>query len=211
MTGSYLQMDPMGDIFSDACLRDGAGNLLFYSLFARDTSTQQMFSAFSMPVSQGGLDSFHLQGPDGQRHLIGLGDSDRLGKLTGRLPKDNLFGNLVHTWVFDRSLQQPDYANRVAWLVDQVSNLSGTQLQDRIWGIYKLLSPVPLLDSWKATLLDATRSAFVTDLAGSPFPPLGDIAGYRVQLGDDFLDMVSSMVKSRRLTLKDQRDLDLAA
>jgi hypothetical protein len=196
-----FHLEPLSDLYVDACLRDGAGNLLFLSCVSRDTSLQQLFSAFSLPQSQGGLENFHLRGDDGRRHLVNVGDDERLGKLTGRLPRDNLFGNLVHAWVFDKALQQPDYSNRVAWLVDRKTALVGERLEQRIWDLYKLLSPVPLLEHWRDTLLRATKPAYVQALDDSTFPPLGDITAYRIHLGDLFLETVSAMVKGYKLTL----------
>ena len=203
MNPTLFRLELLTDVFVDACLRDAAGNLLFLSCYCRDTSMQQMFSAFSLPQAQGGLDTFCLRGDDGRRHLVNVGDDDRLGKLTGRLPRDNLFGNLVHAWVFDRSLQQPDYANRIAWLMDRKAALAGEFLEQRIWAVYKLLSPVPLLEHWRNPLLQATRPAYVQDLDDSSFPPLGDITAFRIHLGDQFLDTVSAMVKGGMLTLND--------
>jgi hypothetical protein len=185
---------------------------MFLSCYGRDTSIQQMFSAFSLPQSQGGLDTFQLRDAGGRRHSVDVGDAERLGKHTGRLPRDNLFGNLVHAWVFDKRLQQADYANRVAWLMDRQVALAGERLEQRLWEVYRQLSPVPLLDHWRDPLMNATRSEFVTSFnEQSTYEPLGDIAAYRVQLEDSFLDTVSAMVKSRVLTLTDRTAERLAA
>lgn len=203
----------LSDVFVDACLRDASGRLLFMSCYGRDTSMQQMFASFTLPQSQGGLDTFHLIDANKRRHAVDVGDADRLGKHTGRLPRDNLFGNLVHTWVFDQCLQRVDYANRIAWLMDRQSVLlDGNRLDRRIWEIYKQLSPVPLLDHWQRPLLAATSKASITAFnQGALYEPLGDIAAYRIQLEDSFLETVSAMVKSGVLTLPERQSVKLAA
>jgi hypothetical protein len=199
---TLYRMEELSDVFVDACLRDAAGRLLFVSCYGRDTSIQQLFSAFTLPASQGGFDCFHLAGPDRRRHPVEVGEADRLEKLTGRLPRDNLFGNLTHAWIYDPRLCQADYANRVVWLVDRKNGLQGSQLEQRIWDLYRQLSPVPLLDHWKRPLMDVTRGESVSALdEASTFVPLGDIGAYRIQLQDGFLDTVSTLVQTGALTL----------
>lgn len=212
---TLFRFELLSDVFVDACLRDASGKLLFMSCYGRDTSIQQMFASFTLSQSQGGLDTFHLRDADDRRHSVEVGevgDADRLGKHTGRLPRDNLFGNLVHAWVFDQCLQRVDYANRIAWLMDRRSSLEGDCLDRRIWEIYKQLSPVPLLDHWQAPLLETTRHASITAFDREAlYEPLGDIAAYRIQLEDSFLETVSAMVKSYALTLAERPDEKLAA
>lgn len=209
---TLYRFELLTDVFVDACLRDASGNLLFMSCYGRDTSIQQMFASFTLPQSQGGLDSFYLRDTNGRRHSVDVSDADRLGKHTGRLPRDNMFGNLVHAWVFDQCLQRVDYANRIAWLMDRRSSLEGRCLDQRIWEVYKQLSPVPLLDHWQTPLLEATRNASIRAFdRDATYEPLGDIAAYRIQLDDSFLDTVSAMVKSRVLTLSEDQAVKLAA
>lgn len=197
-----LKIQELSDIFVDACLRDASGRLLFMSCYGRDTTMQQMFASFTLPPSQGGLNQLWLTAENGQKHFVDVGNADQLEKFTGRLPKDNLFGNMVHTWVFDPRIQQPDYANRVAWLIERQSDLSPELLTQKLWDQYRELSPVPLMESWRDKLLRATRDLFVTPFEkGGANEPIGDIVAYRIQLDDSFLTMVTSMVKGHLLTL----------
>ena len=198
---SLLKITELPDVFADACLRDSLGQILFLSCYGRDTSIQQMLSAFQLPVSQGGLDSFHLVNEQEQRFLVAVGNPDNLTKMTGRLPRENLFGNLVHAWVFNPALQQPDYANRVVWLIDRKSQLQGSVRHERVWALYKQLSPLPLLDHWKVPLLEATQNYVVPLDESANMSPIGDIAAYRIQIGDEFEQIISSLVKQRLLTL----------
>lgn len=200
---TLYSIDEISDVFVDACLRDAAGRLLFLSCYGRDTSIQQLFAAFSLPASQGGFDNFRLLDSAKRSHSVEVGDADRLEKLTGRLPRDNLFGNLSHTWIYDPRLCEADYANRVAWLVDRKETLQGGQLEQRIWGLYKQLSPIPLLDHWMKPLMSRTRIETVSSLAEQPvYAPLGGLDAYRINLQDGFLDTVSQLVKEGILTLQ---------
>ena len=111
----------VSDIFADACVRDDGGNLLFASLYGRDGALLQLMSAFSLKRDAGGLDGFTLVDDAGERHVVSVPDVDRLDKLSGRLPKANLFGNLAHTWLYDKRLVKRDYVNRIAWVIDETS------------------------------------------------------------------------------------------
>ncbi len=198
-----FKLQELSDLFADACVRDEAGQLMFLSLYGRDTAIQQLLAAFTLKVSEGGLDSFHLQDPAGESHLVHVGNADRLEKFTGKLPRDNLFGNLVHLWLYDPILTRPDRSNRVAWvLVDGDGGSSGPEeaIWSRVWGLYKLLSPVPLLDTWQQAVLARTRDEVVTLMGETPNPPLGRIDAARVSLPDHFPEIVSGMVKAGVLT-----------
>ena len=85
-------------------MRNEAGQLLFLSVFGRDTSIQQLLASFALGAKEGGLTQFKLQRPGAGDELVLIGDAGRLEKLTGRLPRQNLFGNLTHAWIFDPAL-----------------------------------------------------------------------------------------------------------
>ena len=198
-----FKLRELSDLFADACVRDDSGQLMFLSLYGRDTAIQQLLAAFTLKVSEGGFDSFHLQGPAGESHRVHVGNVDRLEKFTGKLPRDNLFGNLVHLWLYDPALIRADRSNRVAWvLVDGAEDPSeqSEAIRTRVWGLYKLLSPVPLLDTWQQAVLSRTGNEVVTQMGETPYPPLGRIAAARVGLPDHFPEIVSGMVKAGALT-----------
>ncbi len=94
----------MSDVFVDACIRTETGELMFLSCYGRDTAIQQFLAAFSLGPQEGGLLQFTLLDNPPKAHLVRIGAHERLTKLTGRLPKANLFGNLTHTWIYDPAL-----------------------------------------------------------------------------------------------------------
>lgn len=156
----------MSDLFVDACVRDEAGQLLFMSCYGRDTALQQLLAAFQLKSSSGGLDWFRLEGATSptRAETVFVGDPGRLEKFSGRLPRENLFGNLVHSWIYDPAVLRADFSNRSAWVVDPVAwseNLRD-QLRARVWQTYQTLSPVPLLEHWCEPLLRATADDCVT-------------------------------------------------
>lgn len=53
-----MQVDEAPELFADAVLVDAADNLLFLSLWGRDTALQEFLARLSLPSHEGGLDSF---------------------------------------------------------------------------------------------------------------------------------------------------------
>jgi hypothetical protein len=206
-----FKLKELSDLYADACVRDESGQLMFLSLYGRDTAIQQLLAAFTLKAAEGGLSAFHLQEPDGQAQVVYVGNADRLEKFTGKLPRDNLFGNLAHVWLYDPALIRPDRSNRVAWvLVDCVHPGSNPieVIWDRAWALYKQLSPVPLLDTWQQAILSRTGGDVVTLMRETAYPPLGRIGAARISLPESFPETVSGMVKAGELALE---NLALAA
>lgn len=208
--GCVYQVKEVSDIFSDACVRDDAGNLLFVSLYGRDGALLQFFSSFSLKRDEGGLDGFTLIDGSGKSHYIALADPNRLEKFSGRLPRNNLFGNLAHTWLYDPRLAKRDYVNRVAWVIDEVDSEDGTlidaSIREKAWEVMKELSPIPLLDHWKSTILGMAADSAIHPMSNTAYPPIGRITGFRVQLDESFIDTVSEAVRSGQLTIEESAD-----
>ncbi len=196
--GNLMSVRESADVFVDACLRNEAGELLFLSVYGRDTAVLSLFAAFSLPQSGGGYRSLHLQTDAGDVEVL-VSQPDRLEKMTARLPKDNLFGNVTHSWLFDPDAVKPDRVNRRALLLQHEE--SDTQFAARIWSNVKQLSPVPLMDHWRTALLDGLGDDLVRWLDDSAAPPIGCVNGCRIELDERFERMVSIAVASSALTL----------
>ena len=85
-------------LYADAVLTDDGNNLLFLSLWGRDTAVQEFRARLSLPVHEGGLDNFHLEGLP----FVQIGNPERLVTDSGRTPSQLIFGSLVHLWLYDR-------------------------------------------------------------------------------------------------------------
>ena len=202
-----FRIKEIADVFVDACVRDEEGRLLFLSCFGRDTAIQQLFAAFYLKPTEGGLDTFQLLEPNAGASDAGqpvrVGSADRLQKTSGRLPRENVFGNLAHTWIYDPVIVRPDRATRTAWVLDARNSAeSGSgQVPSRVWEVFKLLSPVPLLDEWQPTLMKACFDDCVKDMSASAFAPIGRLSAQKVTVPDSFVDTVSALVKRGDLAL----------
>ena len=202
-----FRIKEVADVFVDACVRDEEGRLLLLSCFGRDTAIQQLFAAFYLKVSEGGLEVFHLLEPNADASDAGqavrVGSAEGLQKLAGRLPRENVFGNLAHTWIYDPVIVRPDRATRTAWVLgsQQSADTRSDEVLSRVWEVFKLLSPVPLLDEWQPTLMKACFDDCVKAMSNSPFPPIGRVSAQKVTVPDSFLGIVSTLVKRGELAL----------
>jgi hypothetical protein len=196
------RIEEFSEIWADACLRSSEGRLMFLSYYGRDSSVMQFLAALELGRTERGLNRFHLVDEQGQRHPVDVDGTDRLGKHASRLPRQNLFGPLSHNWIYDKSLQTPDRANRIAWVMHRpeadarpaTSELS--VLDDKAWQVMVDLSPVALLDHWRQPCLDWCREKRAVELLDDPvYPALGQVIAMRVSLSDHFVKFVSDGVR----------------
>jgi hypothetical protein len=186
------------DVFVDAALRDDSGELLFLSIFGRDTAILHFFASFSLPVTNGGRDAFTLI-HESETHRVTVSDPAVLEKLTGRLPRGNLFGNLTHAWLYKEAAIKPDRSNRSV-LVLRFGETEEV-FKTRVWLLIRELCPVPLLDHWHEPLMAAMGDELITPLSAGNAPPIGVVDGARLALPADFEQIVSAAVAMRALTL----------
>lgn len=181
------------DVYADAFVADcQTGVLLFASFWGRDTALQELLARLSLPPADGGLASLALEpcgGPGSAVRLL-VGNPDRLAKLTGRMPADNLFGNLAQLWLYDRKAVEPDHAARRALLltVDEQSTGEGVPEAGKVWELFKTVSHLPLLDHWRPVLVaEALDQGWLQTHPGARVQAvelnLGD-GGYEAAIGE---------------------------
>ncbi|WP_126227728.1 hypothetical protein [Burkholderia ambifaria] len=193
------------DIFVDACVRAPDGELAFISVFGRDGAVQQLYASLHLGIQEGGIRQITLLDPETSQTLatVPVGDPRRLDKYSGRLPKDNLFGNLVHTWIYDESLLTPSKSTGSAWLlVDRETQAHDLEsLEDRAWSLIEQLSTLPLLPHWRAMVLGMLGEHLVNSLDQTPHAPIGRIHASRIALPDSFSEAISGFVRDGSLGL----------
>ena len=188
-------------LYADAVLTDDSDNLLFLSLWGRDTAIQEFRARLSLPEREGGLDGFRLERPDGRRIFAQVGDSGRLASESGRTSSRTIFGSLVHLWLYDRLATQPDRANRRALLlyeaVDEPS-AAPLELWERLWAQVRETCHLPLLPHWRTTLLDAfQRSGWIRRMEGV------GICAYAINLVEEEVEKtITGLIRSGKLAIQ---------
>lgn len=202
-----FQVVELADLFVDACLRNESGELMFLSVYGRDTAVQQFKATLQLKPNSGGLNSFTLKACENaqlQSQTVYVGNPDRFEVYSGRFPKDNLFGNLTQLWIYDPILTKPDKSLKTGWVLsDKPWDLDGVkdELISGLWGMYKQLSQIPLLDIWKDRIMHLNNEIYVKWCHATNYPPLGNISACLLKLEDDFNEVVSSMVKNGDISL----------
>ncbi|WMD19662.1 hypothetical protein RAS12_24045 [Achromobacter seleniivolatilans] len=191
------------DLYVDACIRLPSGDLAFLSFYGRDGSVQQLFASLQLGTQEGGLRQLTLMtSSSAVETVVTVGDVKRLEKHTGRLPKQTLFGGLLHCWIYDPALLKPSRATRSGWVLRDSPVAQATDLAvDPVWDLVKQISEVPLLDHWRAFVMSELRADLLADLDDEACRPVGRIHPTFVRLPSDFSSRISSYVRNGQLTL----------
>jgi hypothetical protein len=204
-TPLLLEIVEAPGLFADAVLTDERGSLLFLSLWGRDTAVQQLFAQLTVKIEEGGLRALNLRHPDGHSDHIRMDCMEIVDKHTARMPAKNLFGNLIHVWLYDRLAMEPDRANRHALLLFRPNQEADESTDDRLWTLVRELCHLPLLPHWREPVLALLENQQWMQRLDGP-----GMSAWRLDLGKPELEAeISRMVRSRQLTL-DNADLATA-
>jgi len=175
-TKPLYRIDECPDLMADGCVGDEHGNLVFLSVWARDTAVQQFLAQLTLGRDEQGLDQFHVINEQGGSIPVFVGNLENLEKRSTRVYRRTLFGSMVNLWLFDRRCVKPDKANASALAL--LPRDSAHRL-DRLWTLVQDTCPLPLLDHWRDTALDLLQSrAMLTRLPMA----LGSLEGHRLAL-----------------------------
>ena len=181
-------------IFADAVVTNTDDALVFLSLWGRDTAIQELLARLSVSEREGGLEQLSLTRLDHPRVQIRTSNIDRYGKITGRMPKDNLFGAVTQLWLYDRLVIEPDRVNRKAIMLHLGSD---GDWKSRLWQLVRQTCHLPLLDHWRDTILDAFQQQEWIE----GFQGIG-LNGTSINLGsDDVEPVIETLIRQGELSL----------
>jgi hypothetical protein len=170
------RIDECPDLMADGCVGDENGNLVFLSIWARDTAVQEFLARLTLGRDEQGLEQFHLITEQGGSVPVFVGNVDNLEKRITRAYRRTLFGSLVNLWLFDRRAVKPDKANASALAL--LPRDSAHRL-DRLWLLVRDTCPLPLLDHWRDIVLELLQARSM--LTRLPFA-LGPLEGHRLAI-----------------------------
>ena len=173
---TLYRIDECPDLMADACVCGEQGDLIFLSIWARDTAIQQFLARLTLGRDQDGLDQFHLITEQGSSVPAFVGSVDRLEKRLTRAYRRTLFGSMVNLWLFDRRCTRPDKSTASALALLPRSAGDPTS---RLWPLVKDTCPLPLLDHWQASVLALLRDQ---DMLKDLPVALGPLRGFRLDL-----------------------------
>jgi len=149
------RIDECPDLMADGCVGDEQGNLVFLSIWARDTAVQEFLARLTLGRDEQGLDQFHVITEQGASISVFVGNVENLEKRITRAYRRTLFGSLTNVWLFDRRCVKPDKANASALAL--LPRDSAHRL-DRLWALVQDTCPLPLLDYWRDTVLELLQT-----------------------------------------------------
>ncbi len=171
---TLCRIDECPDLMADGCIGDENGNLVFLSIWARDTAVQEFLARLTLGRDEQGLDQFHVITEQGSSVPVFVGNVENLEKRSTRAFRRTLFGSLSNVWLFDRRCVRPDKANASAMAL--LPRDSAHRL-DRLWTLVRDTCPLPLLDHWRDLVLDLLQTESM--LTRLPFA-LGSLEGHRL-------------------------------
>jgi hypothetical protein len=197
-------------IFCDALVNDDQNSLIFASLWGRDTAIQELLARLTLSAHEGGISDLVFKDPSATGlKSVHLNDRNRLDKLTGRMPKANILGDMVQLMLFDKLVQAPDYANRKGYLLFDgrpipksagtraVSQISNTNHGNQIWHTFKSICHLPMLDRWQQRIEKLLKTeGWMTCYPGF------NASVIAIDLPEaEFDDIISEMIVAGELTL----------
>src|SRR5258708_7251898 len=90
------RIEECSDLMADGCLCDEGRNLIFLSVWGRDTAVQEFLARLQLGSQKDGLDQFHLLADEHQSIPVFVGNVDQFEKRTTRAFRRTLFGSMVH-------------------------------------------------------------------------------------------------------------------
>lgn len=188
-----LNLDFSSSVFCDGLLTNQDGELLFLSVWGRDTDITELLARLTLPDHPDGIRSFTAKG-EGYAMKVVVPNPKLLDKQQGRA-SGSVFGELIQLFVFARSLQQPDRVSREAWALFRVRE-DQPDIPD-VWPLVMETCHVPLLPQWRDPVLAAFRyRGWISQVAGYRMGALG------VHLGDDNVELcIEDLVRTRQIGL----------
>ena len=190
-----FRIDECPDLMADGVISDGSGNLVFLSIWARDTAAQQFLARLTLGRDPEGLDQFHIVTDRGNSIPVFVGNVANLVKRSTRVYRQTVFGSMSNLWLFDQRCVTPDKANGCALALLPRGSAHRTQ---QLWSLVKETCPLPLLDAWRDLVLEQLQAKEM--LTHLPFA-LGPLEGHRLAIDAPALTQaLGDLIRSDVLT-----------
>ncbi len=165
-TEAFMQIQEVHGVFVDAVLTDEADNLIFISLWGRDTSIRELQARITLGDTDSGLTGLNIyRSGTGVKQYVDLFNAASLEQVAGRI-NDSILGGLVHCFLYQKAVVYPDLANHRSILIHQES-INETDHISTLWNTIKAICPIPLLDHWCDVLLPIMKeSGMISSLSG---------------------------------------------
>ena len=172
---TLYRIDECSDVMADACVGDDQGNLIFLSIWARDTAVQQFLARLTLGRDEQGLDQFHVITDQGGSVPVFVSNVDRLEKRMTAPTGERCSVRCPTCGCSTAAASSPTRPTPAHWHCCPGS----AHRLDRLWMLVRDTCPLPLLDHWRETVLELLQTREM--LARLPFA-LGSLEGHRLAI-----------------------------
>lgn len=194
-THPLYRIDECPELMADAAVFDEDFNLLFLSVWGRDTAVSAFMARLTLGHDEQGLDELHIINEKQAAIPLYIHAVQRLDKALSRAYRQTLFGSICNQWIFDRRCIRPDHANGSALMILQKGTCDP---MERIWALIQDTAPFALLDHWKKVVMDVLTEQDML----KPLPAaIGPLEGFRINLDVPVLtEIFGGLIRSGKLT-----------
>ncbi len=178
----FEELPELSGVFVESAVIDSFNRLVFASLWGHTAAIQNLIAL----ITTGDLTIITVNNT-----YVSV-DKEMIKKVR-KLPKDNAYGDMTHTFIYRKTTQVENVGRRDI-LFKQ------TPSEKLIFNIIKSMSIFPLLDNWQAPLLKIFREKNMlinlTTLCGT-------VCGVNINLSneDELSAMLSSLLQTKQLNI----------
>ncbi|WP_392560307.1 hypothetical protein [Orbus mooreae] len=155
-TISTLILKDIPDLMCDGCVVDSDDNLIFLSVWGRDTAMQELLGKITIGSSSNmGLAEIRLLNHLNLLTHAKLTKDREYDKRTQKF-QHPLFGTLNHAWIFDSRTKTPCRTSQSTILMFDSETSQGV-IDDCLFESIKHLTSIPLLDHWKKSVVTIAK------------------------------------------------------
>lgn len=156
-TISTLILKDIPDLLCDGCVVDSDDNLIFLSVWGRDTAMQELLGKLTIGGSSNmGLTEIRLLNRFNLQSHAKLTKDREYDKRTQKFQHPQ-FGMLNHVWIFDIRMKTPCRTSQSA-IVMFDGEIHQAVIDDCLFENIKHLTSIPLLDHWKSAVLGIAKA-----------------------------------------------------
>lgn len=187
-----LTLQDIPDLKCDSCVANNDSELIFMSIWGRETAIQELFAKLTLgETSKHGLSVIQFT----NYNQVRLAEGQHYAKRTLKLNKTQ-FGALIHAFIFDKRIIEP---NRDSNSMITLFKSDFGSLIPCYFDAVKLLTSIPLLDHWADEIVLIAEQQ---EMINEHKPIVGDIYASTITVDDITLTQsVSQKIRAGSLTL----------
>ncbi|WP_392562277.1 hypothetical protein RHO12_01970 [Orbus sturtevantii] len=195
---STFTLKDIPDLLCDSYIVDSNDNLVFLSVWGRDTAMQELLAKLTIGSSSNvGLTDIRLVNRLNLLFHAKLTNDSEYNKKTQKFYHSQ-FGTLNHAWIFDKRIKQPCRENQSAMLMFE-ENTSPDMNNMSIFQTIKQLTSIPLLDHWQTSVIEIAKD---NDMIKANLVLGRPIQSFTINLNENIMvDKVSELIQNKTLTL----------